>query len=93
MKNILKTVSVDGLPQVGKPFLAYDKIRKECNIFRRADKEWIRKQNWGNEEDHISPDGEFYSGKHDWIYSISFDSYIYIDTLNEIGLKPKEEKK
>lgn len=92
MNDILKRVSVDGLPKIGRPFIAYDTMRDNYEIFTREDKEWIRKQNWRDEENHISPDGEFYRGENSWIFSIKFDSYIYTDDLGKAGLKTLEGK-
>lgn len=90
MKNILRRVSIDGTPEAKRPFIAYSEYPKEYGIFSKVDKAWIKKQGWDQDEDakdHMSPDGEYYSGENGWIYAIKFDAYIYAD---ELGLK--EEK-
>ena len=74
----------DGLPDVGRPFIAFRKTHEEHEIYTRCDKDKILAQNWDNADQHISPDGEFYSGAHHWIYSIDYESYIYVDELNLI---------
>lgn len=76
--------SKDGLPDVGRPFIAFRKTHEEHEIYTRCVKETILAQNWDNVDQHISPDGEFYSGAHHWIYSVDYESYVYVDELNLI---------
>ena len=76
----------DGLPEVGRPFIAFSLRHEKHDIYTRCNKESILKKNWDNKEGHISPDGEFYSGEHNWIYPISYETYVYID---EMGLIPE----
>lgn len=98
--NVGHSVEEDGLPEVGRPFLAYLEGHQEYTICTRQNKEkWIHKS---DAKDHISPDGEFYSGDNGWIYSIKFDRYIYVDDLElksqnvsnrEIEKKEQERQK
>lgn len=74
----------DGLPDIGRPFIAFRKTHEEHEIYTRCVKEKILAQNWDNVDQHISPDGEFYSGAHHWIYSVDYESYVYVDELNLI---------
>lgn len=76
--------SKDGLPDVGRPFIAFRKTHEEHEIYTRCDKDKILAQNWDNADQHISPDGEFYSGAHHWIYHVDYESYVYVDELNLI---------
>ena len=72
----------DGLPDVGRPFIAFRKTHEEHEIYTRCDKDKILAQKWDDIEGHISPDGEFYSGAHHWIYHVDYESYVYVDELN-----------
>lgn len=73
----------DGVPEVGREFIAYASGHRKHGIFRRVDKSKWEKES--DAKDHISSDGEFYAEvEHGWIYSINFDSYAYVD---ELGLK------
>lgn len=74
----------DGLPDVGRPFIAFRKTHEEHEIYTRCDRDKILAENWDNVEGHISPDGEFYSGAHHWIYNVDYESYVYVDELNLI---------
>ncbi|MBO7693093.1 MAG: hypothetical protein J6T10_10725, partial [Methanobrevibacter sp.] len=76
--------SKDGLPDIGRPFIAFRKTHEEHEIYTRCVKETILAQNWDNVDQHISPDGEFYSGAHHWIYSVDYETYVYVDELNLI---------
>lgn len=87
MKNLSIKIydpKIDGLPEVGRPFIAFRKTHEEHEIYTRCNKDNILAQKWEGENLHISPDGEFYSGAHHWIYSIDYDSYVYVDELNLI---------
>lgn len=84
-------VEKDGLPEVGRKFIAYRTTHKEYEIYTREDKEDIYKQGWSNVDVHISNDGEFYSGKSGWIYPIDYDRYIYLDELNLISPKTTKQ--
>lgn len=73
----------DGVPEVGREFIAYASGHRKHGIFRRVDKSKWEKES--DAKDHISSDGEFYAEvEHGWIYGINFDSYAYVD---ELGLK------
>lgn len=73
----------DGIPEVGREFIAYASGHRKHGIFRRVDKSKWEKES--DAKDHISSDGEFYAEvEHGWIYGINFDSYAYVD---ELGLK------
>lgn len=72
----------DGLPDIGRPFIAFRKTHEEHEIYTRCDKDKILAQNWDDVKGHISPDGEFYSGAHHWIYHVDYESYVYVDELN-----------
>lgn len=73
----------DGVPEVGREFIAYASGHRKHGIFKRVDKSKWEKES--DAKDHISSDGEFYAEvEHGWIYGIDFDSYAYVD---ELGLK------
>lgn len=84
-------VEKDGLPEVGRKFIAYRTTHKEYEIYTRQDKEDIRKQGWSDVDSHISKDGEFYSGKSGWIYPVDYDRYVYLDELKLISPKTTKQ--
>lgn len=69
----------DGLPEVNRKFIAYSTQHKEYAIFVRVQKD--KYENEPDAKEHISIDGEFYAGRHGWIYPIDFNRYVYIDEL------------
>jgi len=75
-------VAKDGLPEVGREFIAYLSGHRDYEICKRLEKSKMETR--PGAEGYISPDGEFYNSAHGWIYPITYDSYVYID---EIGLK------
>lgn len=80
-----RTVEKNGLPEIDRKFLAYNIRTKGYTICTR-----LKKEKYEGKEDsnlHISPDGEFYSGENRWIYSIPYDTYVYLDELNLISEK------
>lgn len=81
----------DGLPEVGRKFIAYRTTHKEYEIYTRQDKEAIRKKGWSDEDSYISKDGEFYSGESGYIYPVDYDRYVYVDELNLISPKTTEQ--
>lgn len=70
---------IDGPPDVGRQFVAYSKRHKDYEIFVRAPKDQFERK--PDAKDHISSDGEFYSGLNKWIYPIDFNRYVYVDEL------------
>ena len=79
----LHECAMDGLPEIGRPFVAFDIDRERHAIFTRLDKIKIEKENDPSDNaGHISPDGEYYSGPDRWIFSINYKYYIYVDELN-----------
>lgn len=84
-------VEKDGLPEVGRKFIAYRTTHKEYEIYTRQDKEDIRKQGWSDVDSRISKDGEFYSGKSGWIYPVDYDRYVYLDELKLISPKTTKQ--
>ena len=73
----------DGVPEIGREFIAYASGHRKYGIFKRVDKSKWEKES--DAKDHISSDDEFYAEvEHGWIYGIDFDSYAYVD---ELGLK------
>ncbi len=81
----------DGLPEVGRKFIAYRTTHKEYEIYIRQDKEAIRKKGWSDIDSHISKDGEFYSGNSGWIYPVDYDRYVYVDELKLISPETDEK--
>lgn len=80
-------VEKDGPPDVGRQIIAFVDSHEEYTILTRQDKEYVNKQSWDDKEGHKSSDGEYYSGKNGWIYSLGYSKYIYLDELDLIPQK------
>lgn len=75
-------VEKDGPPEVGRQIIAFVDSHEEYTILTRQDKDYVAKQNWDDKEGHKSEDGEYYSGKNGWIYSLGYTKYVYLDELD-----------
>lgn len=82
--------NIDGLPEIGRKIAIYAAKHHEFMTVKRCDKVKILAKNWDNPEQHISSDGEFYSGDNGWIYPVDFDQYIYLDELISDRTKMRE---
>ena len=82
--------NIDGLPEIGRKIAIYAAKHHEFMTVKRCDKIKILAKNWDNPEQHISSDGEFYSGDNGWIYPVDFDQYIYLDELISDRTKMRE---
>lgn len=87
--RFIKTIFLDGSPEVNEPFIARLKENQSYGIFHRVDNKWIKNQGWEDDEEdaklHRSADGEYYvSEETGWIYKIEFSEYIY---TKDLGLR------
>lgn len=76
---------IDGLPEIGRPFVAFETNREKHAVYIRLDKQKVEKDNDPKDNSgHISPDGEYYSGPDRWIFAVYYEKYCYVDEMNLI---------